>query len=115
MSFVELYEDLSKYIDDPRRRFRMCLRAKRGTEDTATGGGFFKDKVYFEGAVKILMRRKELDWRLLLSGKLSADDLDREEIRSKIRTEGLVYPYFARDRTQYAAALERIAKENFVK
>lgn len=114
MSFVELYSCLSKYVDDPRRRFRMCLRVKRGMGDTGAGGGFFKDKVYFEGAVKILQKRREIDWKLMLAGKLSTDDLARSEIKDAIRRERLIYPYFARDEAKYAAALDRIAEVNFI-
>lgn len=43
MTFVELFNDLEKYIDDPRRRFRCVLRVKRGLTDTSEHGGLYKD------------------------------------------------------------------------
>ena len=51
MSFVELFNDLEKYIDNPRRRFRSVLRVKRGMQDTGEHGGLYKDQVYLEGAI----------------------------------------------------------------
>ena len=80
LSFVELYEDLKKYVDDPKRRFKFSVRGKRGMEDTGTPGGYYKDKVYFEGAVKILQTRNSIDFEWLFSGKISIDDLKRSEI-----------------------------------
>ena len=122
MTFAQLYNDLYKYIDDPRRRycsilldrFKTCVRAKRGLEDTAQRGGLYKDKVYFEGAVKILQKRKQVDVRLLYAGKLSIDDIQRPELMSRVNAAELKYPYFARDSDLYSRALDRIAAANFI-
>ena len=54
MSFVELFEDIGKYIDDPEGRWKLAIRWKRGTVETKEMGGFYKDQVYLEGAVRIL-------------------------------------------------------------
>jgi hypothetical protein len=43
MSFVELFNDLEKYIDNPRRRYRCVARVKRGLIDTSEPGGLYKD------------------------------------------------------------------------
>jgi len=43
MSFVELFNDLEKYIDNPRRRWKCTLRVKRGMVDTVEPGGLYKD------------------------------------------------------------------------
>lgn len=43
MSFVELYHDIEKYIDDKTDRFQLVTRVKRGFEDTSIAGGYFKD------------------------------------------------------------------------
>ena len=51
MSFVELYNEISKYIDDKVRRFQLTLRWKRGLVDTKQPGGTYKDQLYLEGAV----------------------------------------------------------------
>ncbi len=75
MSFVELFSDLSKYIEDPFRRWKYVLRVKRGLEDTSQPGGFFKDKVYLKGAVQILKNRKIIDFDDLYCGKIHIEDL----------------------------------------
>lgn len=43
MSFVELFNELEKYIDSPRRRYKCVLRVKRGLTDTSEQGGMYKD------------------------------------------------------------------------
>eukprot|EP01022_Parablepharisma_sp_SALTPOND_P004524 TRINITY_DN120450_c1_g1_i1.p1 TRINITY_DN120450_c1_g1~~TRINITY_DN120450_c1_g1_i1.p1 ORF type:complete len:660 (+),score=35.16 TRINITY_DN120450_c1_g1_i1:3854-5833(+) len=112
MSFVELYNALGKYIDSPKRRFKACLRVKRGLENTEESGGFYKDKVYLEGAIKILMKRKDINWKLLYSGKVSVDDLDK--LKGVVSLGNIICPYFVRDEATYMKALNRIARENFI-
>ena len=51
MSFVDLFNDLEKYIDNPRRRLKCVIRVKRGIIDTSEPGGLYKDQVYLEGAI----------------------------------------------------------------
>ena len=112
---MDLFDDLEKYIDNPRRRFKICLRAKRGLTDCAQYGGFYKDKVYFEGAVKILRKRKQLDLRALYAGKISIDDIQRAEIESKINWENMILPHFIRDDLDtYMKSLDKIAATNFI-
>jgi len=43
MSFVELFDDIAKYIDDKMRRFKFVVRLKRGLRDTGEPGGLYKD------------------------------------------------------------------------
>jgi hypothetical protein len=43
MSFVELFNNLEKYIDNKIKRFDWCVRVKRGMEDTSLPGGYYKD------------------------------------------------------------------------
>ncbi len=54
LSFIDLFDDLEKYIDNPRRRFKCVTRVKRGIIDTIEPGGLYKDQVYLEGAIQIL-------------------------------------------------------------
>lgn len=88
LSFVDLFKDLEKYVDSPQARWKFCLRVKRGLTDTSQKGGLYKDQVYLEGAVKILARRKKLNFKALLCGKISLDDYDRECIQSILVYEG---------------------------
>ena len=43
MSFVDLFNDIEKYIDNKMKRFDWCVRVKRGMEDTSVPGGYYKD------------------------------------------------------------------------
>jgi len=54
MSFVELFNDIEKFIDNKMSRWKFTLRLKRGMQDTSEPGGLYKDQVYLEGAVTVL-------------------------------------------------------------
>lgn len=110
MSFVELYNDLAQYVDDSFRRWKECVRVKRGLVDAGMKGGCVRDVVYLEGAVEILRRRRELDFRRLYSGKLTLSDLSRPEIARRCK-EGLL-PSFLTDTEKYLSALDRVAEVN---
>jgi hypothetical protein len=43
MSFVELFNDIAKYIDGRLARWRFVLRLKRGLVETSEPGGLYKD------------------------------------------------------------------------
>jgi hypothetical protein len=43
MSFVDLFNDLEKYIDNAKRRWKCVVRVKRGISDTGEPGGLYKD------------------------------------------------------------------------
>ena len=87
MSFVELFDDIEKYIDDKMSRWKFVLRVKRGLMDTGEPGGLYKDQVYLEGAVKILRERKTLDFTGLCCGKISLEDLQRPNIAAKLKKD----------------------------
>ena len=109
-SFVELYADLEKYIDCPKRRFRVCLRVKRGLSYTDKPGGMYKDQVYLEGAVTILRKRKEIDFETLHSGKICLEDL--EKVKRSIRNIGVKFPWFLANKEKYMKVLDKIAEVN---
>mmetsp|Transcript_764 Transcript_764/g.816 ORF Transcript_764/g.816 Transcript_764/m.816 type:complete len:119 (+) Transcript_764:298-654(+) len=117
MSFVELFSDLEKYIDDPKRRFKFAMRVKRGLTDTSQPGGFYKDKVYLKGAVDILKNRKSLNFDELHCGKLSALDLlkiQEGEKKIKIVKEKVKLPLFLTDLPKYLKQIDEIAQTNFI-
>ena len=43
LSFKDLFNDLAKYVDNPRQRYKYVLRVKRGLNDTSQPGGLYKD------------------------------------------------------------------------
>ena len=87
MSFVDLFNDIQKYIDDKKSRWKFVLRVKRGLLDTSEPGGLYKDQVYLEGAVSILKERHTLDFHGLCCGKISVADLKRMSEQKKLRKE----------------------------
>ncbi len=114
MSFVDLFNDLDKYIDNPKRRWKCALRVKRGLTDTGEPGGLYKDQVYLEGAIHILRERHSIDYIALFCGKLSLDDLKRPNIEKRIKKEEILLPYFIKNMDEYQKALDIIAKTNFI-
>ena len=112
MSFVQLYNNLEKYLDDPVKRYKEVLRVKRGIQDTSLPGGCYKDSVYLSGAIKILQNRRKIDFKLLYSGKLSIEDLFRSEIRDICVSEDIMYPAFLNNLPVYLEALDTIAEIN---
>ena len=98
MSFGELFNDLAKYVDNARLRYRYVLRVKRGLSDTSKPGGLYKDQVYLEGALKLLEHRKEINWTDFYSAKLNIEDLERKRLMKKLRRDdGIVLPKFVED------------------
>ena len=59
---------------DDDRTFWLCVRVKRSVEDTSQPKGFYKDQVYFKGAVEILKMRDQIDFMKLHAVKISKED-----------------------------------------
>lgn len=114
MSFVDLFNDLEKYVDNPRRRWKCVLRVKRGISDTVEPGGLYKDQVYLEGAIQILRDRHNIDFISLYCGKLSLEDLKRPNIEKRIKRDEILLPTFMKNMDEYKKALEIIAKINCI-
>ncbi len=64
--------------------------------------------------MKVLQRRKQIDMRLLYTGKISVDDILRPEIVAKANLTATILPQFVRDSELYMKALDRIAATNFI-
>ncbi len=43
MGFVDLFNDIGKYIDNKMSRWKFVLRVKRGLVDSSEPGGLYKD------------------------------------------------------------------------
>ena len=112
LSFADLFKFIAKYIVDPGKCWKECLRVKRGVKDTSIPGGMYKDQVYFKGAVEILMKRKEIDFELLYGAKINFKDYKR--LKDHIFRSRIKLPYFLKDIEKYHQALDRIAKVNFI-
>ena len=58
LGFKEMFKALEHIIQDPNKRWKECVRVKRGLSDTSQLGGMYKDQIYLSGAIKILKIRK---------------------------------------------------------
>lgn len=112
MSFVEIFNSLKKYVEDPVKRWKECVRVKRGLTDSSLPGGCCKDQMYLRGAAKILKHRNEIDFQRLYIGKLSLEDYFRPDIQEIMNTEEMLFPIFLGDIPAYLSALDRIAELN---
>jgi hypothetical protein len=114
MSFTDLYKDLAKYVGNPHRRWKCCVRVKRGLTDTSLPGGNYKDQAYLVGALKILKNRKLISFPRLYSGKISVEDsLSNKKVIRKVNIEDITMPTFMQH-PNYMAIMDEIAKDNFV-
>lgn len=114
LSFVELFNDIGKYIDSRLARWRFVLRLKRGIVDTAEPGGLYKDQCYLEGAVNFLQNRHNIDIIGLFTGKISLEDLMKPKIQKVLNKESIKLPPFMKDMERYMAALDIIARTNHI-
>jgi len=114
VSFSQLFNEVAKYVDNPKQRYRYVLRVKRGLADTSKPGGLYKDQVYLEGAMQLLQHRKEIDWQGFYSAKLNMEDLKRPKLMKKLRKDDIVLPEFVENVEEYVKCLDVIAKHNFV-
>jgi hypothetical protein len=78
-SFVELWQFLTKYIDDPETRWMVTVKEKRGLENTSFPGGYTKDIVYFEGLLECWewLNSHNFDLTPLYFGKLAKEDVPK--------------------------------------
>lgn len=112
MSFSKLYKDLEKYVDDKERRWKVCLRVKRGVRDTSTNLVFSKDQVYLLGVIKIArwLQENQYDASPLYVGKVSIEDLPR--IQNEAVMSELALPRFFMSQSNYKKSIEDINKIN---
>lgn len=114
MSFVDLFNDIEKYIDSKTSRWKFVLRLKRGLIETSEPGGLYKDQCYLEGAVEFLQHRHSIDIAGLFTGKISLEDLRKPKIQKVLNKESIKLPTFVQDWDKYMAALDVIAKTNHI-
>lgn len=112
-SFVEVWQKLGKYVQDPERRWQIVFRQKRGLTDTSQPGGFTKDMVYFQGLVETWewLRHNDFDPTDLYYGKLAAEDVaTAKELNPNY--EPFLPSFFSLDPDLYKTQLEAIGYAN---
>lgn len=110
MNFEQLYDHMETYISSPEARWRHVTRVKRGISDPHEIGGYSRDQCYFEGAIEILEKIDEIDFKVLMSGKLCIDEIDR--VKRLARVDCLKLPKFLLDMKSYKQKLRQIAIVN---
>lgn len=111
LSFSQLFKELEKYVDDKERRWKICLRMKRGVKDTSLPGGFTKDQVYFAGAVRVMqwLKQNNFDPSPLYVGKV---DIENIETAQKIASsEKVLLPFFILE-MNYKHQVQLIMQQN---
>jgi hypothetical protein len=113
LSFSALNEDIKQYVDDRDRRWNMCVRVKRGMDDTSQLGGFVKDQLYLTGIMRVLswLKSHEYNPRALYQGKLAVEDLKKAQQINPGYVPQL--PVFLKDDAiQYEEHILRLMKVN---
>jgi hypothetical protein len=110
MTFEQLFHHMARYIDKPEERWKLVTRVKRGISNPMVIGAYSRDQSYFEGAIEILENIDNIDFYLLMSGKLCVDELFQA---SKIaRLNALKLPKFIRNIEKYKDKLRHIGIVN---
>nr|XP_022295465.1 uncharacterized protein KIAA0895-like isoform X3 [Crassostrea virginica] len=110
MTFKQLFDHLTLFVKSPDHRWRLCMRIKRGLIDPNDLGGYGKDQCYFEGAVEILRNVDNIDFQVLMSGKMCVDEVSRCKRLS--RQDCIRLPAFMRNENKYKKNLKAIANLN---
>ncbi len=106
MTFEQLYNHMETYIEMPDERWKLVTRVKRGISDPHSTGCYSRDQSYFEGAIDILNNLDNIDFVLLMSGKLCLDELDRVKRISRVNC--LKLPKFFKNLNEYKSRLREI-------
>nr|KAG5693478.1 hypothetical protein BaRGS_006468 [Batillaria attramentaria] len=110
MTFKQLFDHIGQFVNNREQRWKHVMRVKRGLVDPNDLGGYGKDQCYFEGAVNILRNIDNIDFALLMSGKLCYDEVNR--VKRLARMNCIRLPSFMRDMTAYRLQLKQMALVN---
>jgi len=114
-SFAELWQFVERYIQDFETQWMICFRQKRGVTDTSQGGGYTKDLVYFDGAVKVWqwLMKHNFDLPKLYLGKIAFQDAEKA---AKISDdyEPILPSFYLINQEKYAQQISEMGKINFL-
>ena len=119
IGFYSLFQELSMYLDGEEERYDLCQRVKRGLEETGVPGAFCRDQAYLLGVFKILKYRHQMDFRLLLAGRLTAEEaMERSDSvqtpHSMVDRSKVVTPPLLEHEAGYRGALECLCEHNYI-
>jgi hypothetical protein len=109
-----LWNYLARWVESPERRWNICARVKGGLRDTSKLGGFCRDQAYWAGAVRVLRSRAQLDFPLLLSGRINIDEALPSCSDPPPSLECAILPSFLADVDTYRRKLDDLAVANFI-
>lgn len=116
MSFAQLNKALTPYIENAERRWKLCLKIKRGLKDTSLPGGFSREQRYLEGVFEVIdfVTHHEYNPELLYAGKIAVADALKARKISEARK--YLLPQFLQNmsREEYKKGIARIKKYNFI-
>ena len=110
MTFEQLYNHMETYVKDENERWKLVTRVKRGISDPNTVGSYARDQAYFEGACRILENIDNIDFKLLMSGKICLDELD--SLADVAKLENIRLPKFFKNMKKYKEKIRQIAVVN---
>lgn len=113
MSFAQLNQELKKFVDSRERRWKFCLRAKRGQTDTSVPGGYTKDQVYLKGVMQVYhwLKKNDFDLTKLYIGKIALEDIDKAwNINSNYQP--VLPQFYSNNPEEYSRKIQAIIKVN---
>ena len=112
--FWDMWAQLEEYVTDRDRLWIIVMRVKRGSRDTCKPGGFYKDLCNFDGAIKLLQVRDQIDWNAIHAIKVSIEDYEAAlpMARQNLEHPNIRLPSFLQQMDEHAANVERIAVAN---
>ncbi|ESO89113.1 hypothetical protein LOTGIDRAFT_183090, partial [Lottia gigantea] len=110
MNFKQLFDHLAQFVTNREQRWKHVMRVKRGLADPNDLGGYGKDQCYFEGALKILRNIEDIDFTVLMSGKICIDEINR--IKRVARKDCIKLPAFMKNPEKYKKKLRHMAVLN---
>jgi len=114
-SFVETWNFLKPYIQNPDRRWLFTIRRKRGIIDTSQPGGFTKDLIYLEGTVEIYkyLEKNNFDITKLYYGKIAHEDAEKVyQLNPNFRP--LLPIFYTSNQEKYVTHLNEVAEINLI-
>lgn len=112
-SFLDVWQALTPYVQDPGIRFTLCTRAKRGLSDTSLPGGFTKDITYLKGSAAVWqwLSTHDFDIPRLYRGKIAYQDAFALDGIS--HDDQLLLPtFYTTDPANYAEQITAVATQN---
>lgn len=112
-SFSELWQYLTRYVDDLETRWMICVRQKRGITDTSQPGGFTKDLVYFEGLVQVCqwLIKNNFDLESLYWGKMAWQDVAKAK-QMNPNFKPALPSFYTLDKDKYRSLVSEIGDIN---